>query len=102
MTSIEDVNVIKWYHWSMRTTVNLSEPLLRNAKRRASERGLTLSALLEDALRVHLARRSSDAEAPFQLHTVFGKLVNPELDLDRTSALELLDDEVRFARPRKR
>jgi hypothetical protein len=81
----------------MRTTVSISEPLLRSAKRRASERGVTLSALLEDALRVHLTRKPSDASTPFKLHTVAGKLVNPELDLDRTSALEVLDDELTFA-----
>jgi hypothetical protein len=86
----------------MRTTVTLSEPLLRTAKRLASERGLTLSALLEDALRVHLARKPSDAAAPFHLHTVAGRLVDPELDLDRTSTLETLDDELRFSKLRNR
>ena len=86
----------------MRTTVTLSEPLLRDAKRQASERGVTLSAFLEDALRVHLARKPSDAPKPFQLHTVAGKLVDPEMDLDRTSALEGLDDELKFTRlPKK-
>ncbi len=86
----------------MRTTVTLSDPLLRSAKRRAIERGLTLSALLEDALRVHLAQKPSDTVTPFQLHTVAGRLVDPELDLDRTSALEILDDELRFSKPRTR
>jgi len=97
---------ITCYPDSMRTTVTLSEPLLRSAKRRASERGLTLSALLEDALRVHLARKPSGEAEPFQLHTVAGKLVDPELDLDRTSALDTLDDELKFAglptRPRNK
>jgi hypothetical protein len=81
----------------MRTTVTLSEPLLRIAKRRASERGVTLSEFVEDALRFQLAGEPSAAVPPFRLHTVRGKLVHPELDLDRTSALEALDDASKFA-----
>jgi len=85
------------YSRLVRTTVTLSEPLLRRAKRRASESGVTLSVLLADALRIHLAQKPSSAAEPFRLHTVAGKLVHPELDLDRTSALETLDDELNFA-----
>jgi hypothetical protein len=81
----------------MRTTVTLSEPVLRTAKRRAAERGVTLSELVEDALRFQFARKPSSAAAPFQLHTEKGRLVQPALDLDRTSALETLDDESKFA-----
>ena len=81
----------------MRTTVSLPKPLLKNAKRQASERGVTLSAWLEDAVRDHLAKRSRSASRPrFHLHTVSGKLVDPQLDLDRTSALLALEDEVQF------
>jgi hypothetical protein len=81
----------------MRTTVDLPEPLLRTAKRRAAERGVTLSELLGDALRGHLARRPAAIVPPFQLHTVRGRLVQPNLDLDRTSALLVRDDESEFA-----
>ena len=81
----------------MRTTVALSEPLLRQAKRRAAERGVTLSEFVEDALRFHLARKPPAVAAPFRLYTVAGKLVQPELNLDRTSALETLDDESKVA-----
>jgi len=84
----------------MRTTVDLPEPLIQNAKRRASERGVTLSALVEDALRSHLAARLKRSQGPFRLHTVRGRLVRPELDLDRTSALVVLDDESHFGRER--
>jgi hypothetical protein len=80
----------------MRTTVTLAEPLLQAAKRRAAESGVTLSELLEDALRFHLAKPLAGT-APFQLHTVSGKLVQPDLDLDRISSLETLDDESAFA-----
>jgi len=74
----------------------VAEPLLQTAKLRAAASGLTLSELVEDALRFHLARLSAEAK-PFQLRTVSGKLVRPELDLDRTSALETLEDEAAFS-----
>lgn len=35
----------------MKTTLNLDDELLRSAKRHAAERGTTLTAVLEDALR---------------------------------------------------
>jgi hypothetical protein len=80
----------------MRTTINISEPVLRSARRRAAERGVTLSAFAEDALRAQLARKESAAAPSFRLHTVRGRLVRPDLDLDRTSALLALDDEATF------
>ena len=80
--------------------MNLPEPLLRSAKRRASERGVTLSELLEDALRAHLARKQSAPALPFELHTVRGRLVQPDLDLDRTSALVAMDDEAEYSNPK--
>src|SRR4029453_2452660 len=82
----------------MRTTVSLPEPLLRNAKRRAAQRGITLSGLLEDALRSYLAQKPSSPVTAFRLYTVRGRLVNPNLDLDRTSALLIADDEMDFSR----
>ena len=80
----------------MRTTVSLPDPLLENAKRRAAERHITLSGLIEDAVREHLARSEGPAPEVFRLHTVRGKLVNPRLDLDRTSALAAADDEADY------
>jgi hypothetical protein len=84
----------------MRTTIDLPEPLLHNAKRRAADRGVTLSALVEDALRNHLAARPPKSATAFKLHTVRGRLVRPNLDLDRSSALVTLDDESDFGRGR--
>jgi hypothetical protein len=40
----------------MRTTLNLDDDLLRDAKRLAAERGTTLTALMEDALRIVVRR----------------------------------------------
>ena len=77
--------------------MTIADTLLRNARRRASERGITLSAFLEDMLRIHLAGKEPPPKPPFRLHTVSGKMVNPHIDLDRTSALEMLEEEVRLA-----
>jgi hypothetical protein len=76
----------------MRTTVTLPEPLLENAKRFAEERQMTLSALVEDALRCRLSEKASPSRPEFRLYTVRGKLADPALDLNRTSVL-LTDDE---------
>lgn len=85
----------------VRTTISLPEPLLQNAKRRAAERGVTLSTLIEDAVRRDLALTSSPLPPRFRLHTVRGRLVDPQVDLDRTSALIVRDDEAGFAGRRK-
>lgn len=84
----------------MRTTITLPEPLLKNAKRRAAEKGVTLSVLLEDALREHLAGEPAKASRKFRLHTVRGRMVRPDLDLDRTSSLIIADDEAEFGSER--
>jgi hypothetical protein len=79
----------------VRTTVNLPEPLLESAKRRAAARGVTVSTVIEDALRIHL--REGEASAPpFRLFTVRGRLVNPNLNLDRTSELITGDDQADY------
>ncbi|HTD43530.1 MAG TPA: DUF6364 family protein [Bryobacteraceae bacterium] len=82
----------------MRTTISLPDALLENAKQYAAERRTTLSALLEDALRRQLALHPPSSASHFRLRTVRGKLVNPNLDLDRTSQLVELDDQARFKR----
>jgi ribbon-helix-helix CopG family protein len=81
----------------MRTTISIPEPLLENARRAARKKGMTLSAFVEDALRFHMSRDHASPPSKFRLHTVRGKLVDPALDLDRTAALLLADDEARFA-----
>lgn len=72
----------------MRTTVRLDERLLIEAKKHAAESGRTLTALLEDALREALARRSTHAKRKrIRLKTVKGDGVRPGVDLDDTAAL---------------
>ncbi len=62
-------------HDSMRTTISLPESLLPNAKRCAEARNVTLSTVIEDALRVHLSGKQT-AKVKFKLLTVRGKLVS--------------------------
>lgn len=88
------------YPRSMRTTVSISDPLLENARQSAARRGVTFSVMVEDALRLLLAKAPAAAAVPFRLHTVRGKLVDPDMDLSRTSALAVQEDEARFRRRR--
>ncbi len=76
----------------MRTTISLKPVVLENAKAAAVGRGVTLGELVEDAVRAYLSPTDTGAPPPFHLHTVRGTLVQPDLDLDRTSALLLADD----------
>ena len=80
----------------MRSTIALAAPILQNAKLRAKARNVTLSVVVEDALRAHLSDAQT-AETSFTLHTVRGQLVDPNLDLDRTSATLIADDESSYA-----
>jgi hypothetical protein len=82
----------------MRTTITLDERLLRAAKRLAAARGVTLSEIIAEALRLQLASGRPRDRPSFKLVTFRGEGPHPGVDLDRTSELELLDDEERFRR----
>ncbi len=86
------------YSHEVRTTIDLPDALLDNAKRCARERGITLSVLLQDALRHQLTRMDAFPETAFRLPTVRGRSVSPKVDMDRTSSLIVLDDELNFGR----
>jgi hypothetical protein len=45
---------------AMRTTISIEDHLLRAAKQRALERGVTLGGLIEDALRIVLSTAGAD------------------------------------------
>ena len=78
----------------MRTTINVDDGLLLDAKRRAAERGTTLTSLIEDALREMLGRRDEPADEPFRMITYSGGGLMPGVDLDDNAALrDLLDDD---------
>jgi hypothetical protein len=73
----------------VRTTINLSDPLLAQARRRAAETGRTLTAFIADAVRESLARRRDGQELPpVRLTTFRGTGVQPGVDLDDSAALE--------------
>jgi len=75
----------------MRTTIDVDEHLLRAFKARAAERGTTLSAEIEEALRVDAARRAAPPTKPFKLRTFDVKLP-PGVDVNSNTALnEFLD-----------
>lgn len=66
------------------------------------QRFVRLRALIQEALRQLLSRKPDSLPgkpAPaFRLYTVRGKLVNPNLDLDRTSGVVAQEDEAAFDR----
>ena len=78
----------------MRTTINIDDALLAEAKQVAARTGRTLTAVVEDALRESLHRRQTAARQPVEL-PVFGEGgVQPGVDLDDSaSLLDLMDDD---------
>jgi len=50
----------------MRTTLDLNDVLIRRAKKRATDEGITLTAIIEEALRQYLAPAPPTAK-PFRL-----------------------------------
>ena len=72
----------------MRTTIRLDDQLLVAAKKRAAEKGTTLTALIEDSLRESLARRRSvHRRKKFRMITFGRGGLQPGVDLDDTSSL---------------
>lgn len=78
----------------MRTTVRLDERLLREAKALAARERRTLTAVIDDALRQFLARRSGPGKrTPVKLITSGTGGLRPGVDLDDTAALiDLMED----------
>jgi hypothetical protein len=78
----------------MRTTVRLQDELLREVRCLAAEEQKTLTAVIEQALREHLARRRQQRDRPrVSLPTYPGWGLRPGIDLDNTAAvLDLLDE----------
>jgi hypothetical protein len=78
----------------MRTTIRLDDDLLRAAKLYAVETGRTLTAVIEDALRQAISRRSpGEPASPVQLPVARGGgTLQPGVDLDDSAALlELME-----------
>ena len=71
----------------MRTTIRLDDELLTRAKQAALERGTTLTAVIEDALRQALMRRDDSRREDFTLPTFRGNGLQPGVDLDDSASL---------------
>lgn len=72
----------------MRTTIRIDDQLLREAKKRAAERGTTLTSVIEDSLRETLGRRERPRpRRKFRLPTFGVGGVFPGVDLDDSAAL---------------
>ncbi|MGD9634669.1 MAG: ribbon-helix-helix protein, CopG family [Pirellulales bacterium] len=72
----------------MRTTLQIDDQLYREVKEAAAETGRTLTAVVEDALRLALSVRKRTIESkPFKLPVLdLGKTL-PGVDLDNSAAL---------------
>jgi hypothetical protein len=72
----------------MRTTIRLDDQLLKSAKRFAHDTGKSLTAIIEDALRQILSRRTvKQPSKPVKLTTVSGRGVRHGVDLDDSASL---------------
>jgi len=71
----------------MRTTIRLDENLLAEAKQRAARSGMTLTAVIEEALRESFNRRERREQPPARLPAWGKGWVLPGVDLDDSAAL---------------
>jgi hypothetical protein len=78
----------------MRTTINIDDALLAEAKQVAARTGRSLTDVVEDALRESLHRRHRTARRGVEL-PVFGEEgLQPGVDLDDSAALlDLMDQD---------
>ena len=79
---------------TIRTTVRLPPELLRQAKRKASAEGRTLTALIEDGLRQVVSAGPRPKRLRRKLPRVSSARggVRPGIDLDNSAALQEMDD----------
>jgi len=75
----------------MKTTIELSDELLRRTRRVARQEGATLRALVEEGLRRALRAREKRAGAPFRLKTFRGDGLTSEF---RQAGWEKIRDEI--------
>ena len=72
----------------MRTTIRIEDRLLNEAKKVALSSNMTLSVLVENALREMLSRRQNNTEKPkIELITFKGRGLKHGVDLDDSAAL---------------
>jgi len=83
----------------MRTTIDLNDELMRQAKRRAADEGITFKNLVERALRAQLQGRHAKTGYRFVWHTEGGS-DPPTVDIDNRVALYDFMDPVEELRDR--
>ena len=73
----------------MRTTLDIHDDLMRQAKAAALDSGRTLTSIVEDSLRMYLARRNGaeSGKAAIVLPTFGGGGLMPGVDLDNSASL---------------
>lgn len=75
----------------MRTTIRLADDLLAQAKKAATERGMTLTALIDTALRKEISPTTA-RRTPIRVTTYGGSGTLPGVDLnDSAGLLELME-----------
>ncbi len=73
----------------MRTTLQLPDDLYRDVKTYAAQSGRTVTSVVEEALRLALARRADEqaARTPFRVEAVGTGGLLPGVDLDDSATL---------------
>ena len=71
----------------MRTTIRMDDALLLEAKKMAAETNRTLTAVIEDALREVISRRTQKPESKVKFPTFRGKGLQPGVDLNNSASL---------------
>ena len=79
----------------MRTTIRLEDNLLKEAKVRAAEQGITLTQLIDESLRERLSARPQQQKVrPFRLRSYGKGGIRPGVNLDDNRAVrDLLDED---------
>jgi hypothetical protein len=76
----------------MRTTIEVDDPLFRHLKRQAAERGITLRALVNEALQRYLERPERPRKYRFDWKVQPRGSIQPGVRLnDRESLFDLMD-----------
>lgn len=84
----------------MRTTIRLDPDLLQEIKVLAARRRRTMAAIIEEAVRAHLAQERARPRLPVSLPTEAGLNLMPGVNLDSNS--DLLDTMEERDVPRRR
>ena len=80
----------------MKTTIDIADPLFRQAKRLAARRNTTFKELVENALREELSKELSNASATaIKTHTFRGQGMQAGLSWDDWSSIRSLSYEGR-------